>query len=107
MAGRIAELVRRHQPGPEAAGTLEILAQTELAVVALVLAHRAFVVAGVAGDMRERLVTLDEAAGLADDDREFALVVVGFGDLLVRRPQRLSVPDLTDRHAQENLRISR
>src|SRR4029079_7121160 len=76
VIGRVAKLVRGHQPGPEAAGALEILSQDELAVVALVLAHRTFIVARVARDMIERPLALDETSGLADDDSELAFIIV-------------------------------
>ena len=56
--------------------------------------------------MREGFLALDVAAGLADDHRELTLVVVSLGDSFARRPQRLFVADLADRHAKENLRIS-
>src|SRR5580700_11561031 len=74
--------------------------------MALIFPRRTFVVAGIAGDMREGLVALDVAAGLADDHRKLAFVVVSLGDGFARRPQGLLMPDLTDRHAQEDLRIS-
>ena len=56
--------------------------------------------------MIEGFAALDVAAGLADDHRKLAFVIVSLGDSLARRPQRLFVADLADRHAQENLRIS-
>ena len=105
VIGRIAELVGRHQPRPETAGALEILAEAELPVVALIFAHRTFVIAGIAGDMIEGVLAFDVAAGLADDHRQLAFVIVSLGDVLARRPQRFLVSDLADRHAQENLRI--
>jgi len=104
VIGRVAEFIRGHQPGPEAAGAFEILAQAELAVVALVLAHRTFIVARVARDMVERLLALDEASGLADDDSELAFIIVSLGNFWAGRPKRHLVPDLANRHAQENLR---
>src|SRR5690348_2249908 len=101
----IAELVRRHQPRTEAARLLEILAEAELAIMALIFADGAFVVAGIAGDMIERLLDRDVAPAFADDDGELALVFVFHRDLGIGAEDRAIVPDLRARHAQEDLRI--
>ena len=55
--------------------------------------------------MIERVLPFDVAAGLADDHRKLAFIVVSFRDILARRPQRFLMTDLRNRHAQENLRI--
>ncbi len=72
---RIAELIGRHHPRTVRTRRLEVLAQTELPVVALELAHRAFVYRAIARDVLERAVDRDVPSAAADDHAEFALVV--------------------------------
>src|SRR6185312_8456638 len=69
------QLVRRHHPGPESAGAVEILAHVPLRGLALEFAHRAFVRARPSRDARGRIVHGEVLRGLADDQRQLGLVV--------------------------------
>src|SRR5579862_4848425 len=105
MLLRIAEFVRGHEPRTEAARALEILSQAELTIMALELADRALIVAGIAGDMAQCLVHGNMAPGCANDDSELAFIVEGLGDLGIGTPERLVMADDADRHALEDLRM--
>src|SRR5438874_12152550 len=96
-------LVRRHHPRPEGAGVREVLARGPLHRVALPVAHRALVVAAVAGDVPPGVLLRDAAAGFADDHRDLGLVVQVLG--FARTDDRLLVADLRLGHAQEDRRL--
>src|SRR5712691_4833560 len=87
-AGR--QLVRRHHPRTEAAGAIEVLAHVPLRGLALELAYRAFVAAGIAGDTGIGVVEREVLGTLADDENELGLVVQRLGRLGAddRRPVR-------------------
>lgn len=105
VPGRIAELVGCYHPRAIAARCLEILAQTELAVVHLVFADRPFVDDRITGYMLERAFDRNMPAGLADHDPQFALVVKGFRDVFRRGEDRLATSDIGGSRAQEEMRI--
>ena len=71
----VAEFVRCHHPRTEGAGPRKVLAGRELMRMALKIAHAAFIVAGIAGDMVPRIGPGDMSSGLSDDDRKFAFEV--------------------------------
>src|SRR4029079_2022262 len=71
----VSELVRRHHPGTASPGLRKIFAGRELMRMALEIAHAAFVVAGIAGDVAPRIGPGDMSSGLSNDDRELALEV--------------------------------
>ncbi len=101
----VGNFVRRHHPRPEAAGADEILARRELRGVALPVADAAVIVAGIAGDMRQRRLARNAAAGLADDDGHLALIVEALG--LQRPDHRLAAADLAVGKAGEDHRMRR
>ena len=72
--GRVADLFTRHDPGADAAAVVEILADRQR-VIELVVADAAFVEAGVAEDVLQRIGFGDVPPALANDQRELALVV--------------------------------
>src|SRR5581483_5522072 len=71
----LAGLVGGDHPWAKGASIRKVLARRELVGVALIIAHAALVVTGISCDMAPRILTRDVTASLADDDREFALVV--------------------------------
>ena len=70
---RIGNLVGGDEPGAERPGAGKILARGDGEF--LVVAHAAVDEAGIAGDVVERALGLDVAAGLADDQRQLALEI--------------------------------
>src|SRR5262249_21824876 len=66
---------RRHLPGAETAGTVEILAHVPLRGLALKFAHRAFVAACVSGDARIGVGRREVLGSFADDEDELGFVV--------------------------------
>src|SRR5207244_5245688 len=97
------ELVGGDQPRAEAAGAREVLAGGPLDGVALPVAHRAVVVAAVAGDVIPGILLGNPPSGPADDDRDLRLVVEV---LRLARPQeRLLVAHLRLGEAQEQRRL--
>src|SRR3954471_2436834 len=84
---------------------LEILAQPELPVVTLIVAHRSFVEAAIARDMLEGPVERNMPAAAADHHRELALMVELLGEIERRAEQRLAMADERAGMAQEDLRI--
>ena len=100
-AGR--DLVSGDHPRAERTGAREVLPGGPLHRVPLVVADRAVVVAGVAGDVPPGLRFRDAPAAGADDHRDLAFVVE---HLRFARPrQRLLVPDLRAGHSQEERRV--
>ena len=101
----IGDIVGRHHPRPEATGSHEILARSELRGVPLPVADAAVIVAGVAGDVRKRLLTRNAAAAPADDYGQFALVIEALG--FQRPDHRLAAADLAVGEAGEDHRMRR
>src|SRR5260221_1840343 len=99
------QLVGGDEPGPEAAGLVEILADRPLRGLALVVAHAAVVEAGIARDTVERLVLGDMARRAADHGNEFGLVIEL--DRRLRPEHRLAMRDERGRAAHEEARIFR
>ncbi len=98
--GSRRDLVCRDHPRPEAAGVHEILAGGPLDGVALPVAHRAVVVAAVAGDVAPRILLRDAPASTSDDHRDLGLEVeVG---RFARPDDRLLVADLRLGQADED-----
>src|SRR3954463_6990140 len=95
--------IGRHHPRAEGAGLREVLAGGPLHGVALPVAHRALVVAAVAGDVIPRVLLRDAPAGLADDHRDLRFEVEVLR--LTRADDRLLVAQLRFGHAQENRRL--
>src|SRR5437870_5054212 len=88
----VRDLVAGDHPRAESAGAAEVLARGPLQRVALPVAHRAVVVAGVARDVLPGFFLGDAPPGLSDDDRDLALVVEV--DRFGRHDDSLPVPDL-------------
>ena len=85
--------VRHHEERAERAAAVEILARRILVGVALEVAHRAVIIAGIAGNMGQRVGGRDVTARLADDESQFAFII-----------ELVGVLRLDDRRAMANLR---
>src|SRR5207247_6895292 len=97
------DLVGGDHPRAETASAGEVLAGGPLDGVALPVAHRAVVVAAVAGDVIPGILLGNPPSGPADDDRDLGLVVEV---LRLARPQdRLLVAHLRFGKAQKQLRL--
>ena len=101
----VRDLVRRHHPGPEAAGRHEILAGGELRGVPLPVANAAVIIAGIAGDVAQRRLARNAAAGLADDHGHLAFIIETLG--FQRPDHRLAAADLAVGEASEDHRMRR
>src|SRR5439155_1732302 len=97
------DLVGAHHPRAEAAGAGEVLAGGPLDGVALPVAHRAVVVAAVAGDVIPGILLGNSPSSPADDDRDLRLVVEVLR--FARAQDRLPVAHLRFGKAQEQRRL--
>src|SRR5437899_8440038 len=71
----VRDLATRDHPRAESAGAAEVLARGPLQGVALPVAHRAVVVAGVARDVLPGFFLRGTPPGLPDDHRDLAFIV--------------------------------
>ena len=101
---RVGDLVRGDDPRPKTAPRVEILAGGDR-VLELNVADRAVIEAGIAEDVAQCLRLGDMTAGLADDERQLALVIEIAGDLGAHH--RLVVSNQGVDEAQKDRRIFR
>ena len=96
------DLIASDQSGAEAAGLVKVLARRPLRGGDLPVAHRAVVVATVAGDMVPGVLFLDAAAALADHDHDRDLGLVVQAARLGRTQDVLAMRHLRLGQAQED-----
>src|SRR5271156_1379092 len=105
MRRRVSEFVRCHQPRSIATRGLEVLAQSKLSIMNLILTYRAFIDAGISRHVLEGAVNWNVPASSPNDHTQLAFVVKGPRDLRRWTKEWLAVADIRSHRSKEYVRI--